>query len=98
MGRPRAPQNPSQLLGVDNDFVQLATRYINEGDASLASIGSLFLCTLFTQPSLLAPDAVSRFLSSSGGLPVYERYDSSTTTRALNLSHNSLIASRRSMS
>ncbi|KAG9038422.1 hypothetical protein FRB95_001279 [Tulasnella sp. JGI-2019a] len=64
--RTRARANTTRILGVDNDLVQTAARYITEGNPEIATIAAKFICILFGQPSLMAPEAVSRFLTSSG--------------------------------
>ncbi|KAG8877254.1 hypothetical protein FRB97_003555 [Tulasnella sp. 331] len=69
--RQRARGTISRTLGVDSELVQTVGRYVTEGIPAIATIAAKFICILFGQPSLMAPEAASRFLIS-GGHSVYE--------------------------
>lgn len=72
--RQRMSQTPgSTALGVDIDLLSVCARHSSTGDPEVVAIVARFICALFTQPSALSSDAVSRYLAKDG-TELYGRY------------------------
>ena len=64
---------PLQALGVDPVLSTAICRFVSIGDVELAHLSALTLCLLFTERSLLAAEAITRYLASNGAT-ICERY------------------------